>query len=102
VKVVWTPLAIDRVDQEASFIARDKPAAAQRWLEGLFKCVDRLRSFPFSGHRLPELESSDYRQVVYKSHRVVYRLEGDIVAILTIRRFKQQLDPQEIGRGKNR
>jgi toxin ParE1/3/4 len=95
VKIVWTPLAIDRAHQEASFIARDKPGVAQRWLEGLFKSVDRLRTFPFSGHHLSELESSDYWQLVYKSHRIVYRVDRDIVAILTIRRFKQRLDPTD-------
>ena len=62
-KVVWSPLAIDRAGEEASFIAQDKPQAAKRWLEGLFKAVDRLELFPRSGHPLPELESSDYRQL---------------------------------------
>lgn len=99
-KIVWTARAIERADQEAAFIARDKPRAAKGWLEGLFKAVDRLRYFPLSGAALPELEASDYRQLVYKSHRVVYRVEGDTVAILTIRRFKQLLDRDEIGIGK--
>jgi len=96
VRVVWTPLAIERATQEASFIAKDKPQTAPRWLEGLFNAVDRLEAFPLSGHRLQELESSHYRQLAYKSHRVIYRIEGEVVAILTVRRFKQRLDLTEV------
>lgn len=95
-KIVWTPLAIERASEEAAFIASDKPEAAKRWLEQLFAAVDRLTSFPSSGKRLPELPSSDYRQLVYKSHRVVYRVAGDVVAILTVRRFKQKLRVDEL------
>ena len=95
-KIVWTPVAIDRAAEEAAFIARDKPEAAKRWLGGLFAAVDRLASFPLSGKRLPELPSSEYRQLVYKSHRVVYRISDDLLAILTVRRFKQQIRRDEL------
>jgi toxin ParE1/3/4 len=91
VRIVWSPLAIARAEQEASFIAKDKPQAAKRWLEGLFKAVERLEMFPRSGRRLPEMESSDYRQLLYKSHRVIYRIEDDTLLILTVRRSKQFL-----------
>jgi len=95
-KIVWSPLAINRASEEAAFIASDKPQAAKRWLEGLLTAVDRLASFPLSGKRLPELGSSEYRQLTYRSHRVVYRIDGPVVAILTVRRFKQQLRPDEL------
>ncbi|MGZ4810512.1 MAG: type II toxin-antitoxin system RelE/ParE family toxin [Thermoanaerobaculia bacterium] len=95
-KIVWTPLAIERASEEAAFIASDKPDAAKRWLEQLFAAVDRLMSFPASGKRLPELPASEYRQLVFKSHRVVYRVAGDVVAVLTVRRFKQRLPVDEL------
>lgn len=48
-------LAIDRAEEEAAFIARDKPEAAQRWLEDLFTAVDRLETFPEAGPIVPEI-----------------------------------------------
>lgn len=95
-KVIWSPLATDRAVEEASFIALDKPGAADRWLTGLFKAVDRLEVFPNSGHPVPELPHTKYRQLVYKSHRVVFSLEQDGVHILAVRRFKQLLDIHEV------
>jgi plasmid stabilization system protein ParE len=96
VKIVWAPLAIERASEEAAFIAADKPGAAERWLSGLFKAVDRLATFPLSGARLRELPNSEYRQLVHKSHRVVYRVSGETVIILTVRRFKHQLNADEL------
>jgi len=96
VKVVWSPLAIERAAEEASFIARDKPEAARRWLEGIFKAIDRLERFPLSGRSVPEFDSAVHRQVTYKSHRMIYRIEGDVIEILTVRRFKRLLDTSEL------
>ena len=95
-KVVWSPSAIERAIEEASFIALDKPQAADRWLDGLFAAVERLEMFPNSGHVVPELRRSRYRQIVYKSHRVVYSIRDEVVRIHTVRRFKRKLDVAEI------
>lgn len=95
-KVVWSPLAIERAVEEASFIALDKPDAADRWLEGLFAAVERLEMFPDSGHGVRELRRSKYRQIVYKSHRVVFSLRDEVVWIHTVRRFKRRLDIGEL------
>jgi toxin ParE1/3/4 len=70
-KAVWSPLAIERADEEARFIAGDKPEAALAWLEGLFVSTDRLEAFPDSGRDVPEIGLREYREVIYgKSHRV--------------------------------
>ena len=93
--VVWSELAIERAYDEARYIAEDKPEAALAWLEGLFASTDRLERFPKSGKAVPEIGRADYRQLVYRSHRIVYRIEAKQVSILTVRRFKQLLDVTE-------
>lgn len=98
-KVEWAPLAIERAYEEARYIAADKPDAALMWLEGLFACTDRLEHFPDSGRVVPEIGLPEYREIVYrKSHRVVYRRDAEIISILTIRRYRQQLDVSELRR----
>jgi toxin ParE1/3/4 len=96
VKVIWSQLAIDRADQESAFIAQDRPGAALRWLEALFAAVDRLETFPESGPIVPEIGLSNYRQLPFGAHRVVYRLDSSVVYILTVRRFKQLLRLSEL------
>ena len=95
-KLVWSPVAIARAVEAAAFIADDKPEAARRWLEGLFRCVDRLQQFPHSGRVLPEIGSSEYREISYRSHRVIYKVQKSTVAILTVRHSKQRFESAEI------
>lgn len=85
-KIVWSPLAIERAYDAAAFIAGDKPEAALRWLEGLFDVTDRLERFPESGRVVPEIGLPEFREVVYrKEYRVIYRVEKSRVSILTVR-----------------
>lgn len=96
-RVVWSPLAIERAYEAASYIAGDKPEAALRWLEGLFAVTDRLEMFPESGRIVPEIGSPEFREVVYRrAYRVIYRVEKARVSILTIRNFAQLLDTDEL------
>ncbi|HYO76007.1 MAG TPA: type II toxin-antitoxin system RelE/ParE family toxin [Thermoanaerobaculia bacterium] len=96
-KLLWSPLAIERAYEEARFIAADKPDAALRWLDGLFDATDRLEHFPDSGRVVPEIGLPEYREIVYgKSHRVVYRRDRRGVSILTVRRYRQPIDASEL------
>lgn len=95
-RLVWSKTAINRAVEEGRFIAEDKPGAANHWLEGLFAAVDRLEAFPNSGHPVPELPNIKYRQLTYKTHRVVFSTESTSVNILTVRRFRQRLHLSEL------
>ena len=96
-RVVWSPLAIDRAEEAAAYIAGDSMDAALAWLDGLFHATDRLERFPQSGRIVPEIGLLEYREIVYRhSHRIVYRVEKTRVAILTVRNFAQLLDLGEI------
>jgi plasmid stabilization system protein ParE len=91
-------LAVERANEATAYIARDKPEAALRWLEGLFDSTDALADFPQSGRIVPEIGLPEYREIVYrKSHRVVYNLDKSTVSILTVRNCAQLLDLGELG-----
>ena len=94
-KVVWSPLALQRVQETALFIAADQPQAAAKWVESLFASVERLQDFPNSGRFVPELNSKSIREVIFGAYRVFYRVRSD-VEILTIRRGSQLLRLDEL------
>jgi len=95
-KVIWSPVAIERAYEEARYIAQDKPQAALAWLERLFESTDRLEKFPLSGRVVQEVGLPEYREIIYKAHRVIYRVEKSTVAILTLRRSSQLLNRAEV------
>lgn len=96
-KVEWSTLALDRVSDIARFIARDNPAAAERWINELFDAVERLAEFPESGLIVPEVGVQRIRELIFGAYRVIYSVRGK-VEILTVRRGSQMLDKREFER----
>jgi toxin ParE1/3/4 len=94
-KIVWSPLALKRVQEIAAYIAMDKPSAAEAWIRGLFKAVTRLGRYPESGRIVPEVQRADIREIVYNSYRAVYRLD-DQISVLTVIHGRQLLDESAI------
>ena len=95
-KIIWSPLAINRVAEIAEYIAQDSPNSAQKWVESTFKVVERLEKFPKSGRIVPEIMQDDFREIIHGNYRIIYRLQIEIVSILTIRHGRQILPIDEI------
>lgn len=95
-RVAWSPLAIERAVEQARHIAADKPAAAEKWLNGLFDSTDPLARFPRQGRVVPELALPEFRELDYKGYRVIYRLEPKQVSVLTVRHGRRLLDLSEL------
>lgn len=94
---MWSPLALERVDDAAEYIGRERPEAARRWVLSLFRVVERLESFPESGRTVPEIpDRPDLREVIHGEYRIVYRVESEQVSILTVRHARRLLDPAEM------
>jgi toxin ParE1/3/4 len=94
-RIVWSPLALERVEDIAQYIAEDKPAAAVEWIDGLFATVERLADFPQSGRIVPELGVHRIREVMFGAYRVIYSVK-DRIDILTVRRSNQLLRASEL------
>ena len=60
--VVWSPLALERVEANAAEIAGERAATALRWVRALFKGVHQLRQYPRSGRIAPDLARPEIRQ----------------------------------------
>ena len=88
-KVVWSPLAIERAAEIAELIAADRPSAAEKWLDALFGATERLGVFPESGRVVPELQRSDLREVIHKDYRIIYRIDSEAVSMMTVRHSRQ-------------
>ncbi|PYT06495.1 MAG: plasmid stabilization protein [Acidobacteria bacterium] len=95
-KVVWSPLALERVEAIADYIAEDNVDAARVFLIDIFAAGGRLRSFPQSGRSVSEVNRPDIREIIFKKYRVIYRVGRQQVSILTVRHGKQRLPLGEV------
>ena len=75
-RIIWSPLALERIREQSHYIARDNPGAARRWIGEVFDSVGQLEDFPNSGRIVPELDDPDTRELLVRGHRVIYRLNA--------------------------
>ena len=94
--IIWSPLALDRVSEVAGYIAQDKPSAAEKWVKTIFSKVEQLEFSPELGRIVPEIGNSQFRELIYSNHRIIYRVEKNRISILTVRRSRQLLPIEEI------
>ena len=94
-KIVWTPLAADRLQEIADYIALDKPDAAHRWVESTLDRVEALSENPEIGRVVPEFKDPGLRELLFGNYRVIYRAFQKQIVILTVRNFKQLLPSSE-------
>ena len=96
-KLIWSPLSIQRIQEIADYIAADNISAAYNWIDTIFKKVEILKSDPEIGRIVPEIGKSDIRELIYGNYRIIYLSSKKQISILTIRHFKQILPEEEIG-----
>ncbi len=89
-RVVWSPLALDRAAEAAKYIARDGPEVAGAWVDGLFDVVGKLVQFPRRGRVVPEVGRPEIGELLYEGYRVVYRVDQKQVLVLTVRHQRRR------------
>ena len=95
-KIAWSPLSLEKLDEIASYIREDSLSAAIKWVNAIFLTTERLGKYPRSGRIVPETEREDIREIIHGNYRIIYRLDKNRVVILTVRHSMQLLPMDEV------
>ncbi len=95
-KIFWSPLAVERLENIFEFIAQDNSMAAQKIIERIFKKVESLEKNPERGRNVPEAKREDIREVFESGLRIIYKVEQKKIVILSIRNYKQLLPDNDL------
>lgn len=90
-KIVWSPLSFERLENIYEFISDKDTVAAKNLINRIFEKVESLNRFPERGRKVPETNRNDIREIFESEFRIIYKVETKRVVILTIRNFKQLL-----------
>ncbi len=83
-RVFWTPRAVEDMKTIARFISADDPRAVRRFADKFKRRVEPLCKFPNRGRIVPEVGREDVRELIEGNYRIVYRVRGKAVDLLTI------------------
>jgi addiction module RelE/StbE family toxin len=84
--VRWTDQAVEDLRSIRLFIERDSPRYGRLVAERLYEATSQLELFPYSGRMVPELNREDMRELIVGDYHIVYRVDNEVVLLLTIYR----------------
>ena len=94
-RVEWSDLASEDLDDLVRYISSDSAFYARRFGQKVVLATRRLREFPESGRIIPEAEDKTLREIIVQGYRVMYRLEPDRVLILAVMHGSRNLAGQQ-------
>ncbi len=72
------------------YIAEGSAAHADLTIARIFSAVERLLHFPQSGRIVPERDDPEIREILAGHFRVVYRLRGAAIEVVTVFRASRE------------
>ena len=96
-KLHFSPEAVADIIEYEALVSREDVRAAEKWTELIFHKADRIAEFPESGRIVPEFDRPDLREVIVRSHRLVYRIRGKAVQIVRVFHSARLLRASELG-----
>ena len=90
-RLIWTEPAFTDLEETAEYMALEKSSTAKKLVKNVFVSVKRLKQFPKSGKTPPELQNTDYLEVVVGPCRIFYRIDKNTLYILYVMRSERKL-----------
>jgi addiction module RelE/StbE family toxin len=81
-QVIWSPRALERLDEISDYIALDAPNRAIDFVLSLLESTERLKDHPESGAVIRENEA--FRHIVHEGYRIIYRVRAGLVEVVTV------------------
>ena len=83
--ITWSREAGENLADIEEFIARDSPERAVRFVDAIIDHAEAmLADNPETGRMVPEIGNHHMRELIYHGYRIVYRLQGKRIEILTV------------------
>jgi addiction module RelE/StbE family toxin len=91
--LIWSPRALRDLDDACEFIARDSPKYAYLFAKRTVSLIETLPRQPLLGAVVPEYGRKDLRERHFQNYRIVYRVRGGDIEIVSITHAARLLPP---------
>lgn len=97
-RVRWSGKSLRDLVSIRDYISENNPINAERFITDLFDSIEsRLDSFPRSGRVIPEMNDRSFREIIYGHYRAMYKIENEVITILTVRNARQLFTGKKLG-----
>jgi len=95
-KIRWTHEALLRLLEIEDFIAQDSPDRAEKFVDQIIGHTESLSDNPLLGRTVAEISNPDMRELIFRKYRIIYRINGNNLDILTVFEGHRLLRSDEI------
>lgn len=101
--VRWSEPALDDLSSIHSYIAKNSPLYARRFIERIFDAAEKLVDFPELGRMVPEAGyQAHIREIFFQNYRIIYLIHNNNTNILAVIHSSRDLanlpgKPWEVG-----
>jgi len=82
--LIWTDNAISHIQEFIKEARTDTEKTAKAYMNKLVDYVDGLDNMPKVGKKFKMISNYELRQLIYKSHRIIYTVKADDIVILAV------------------
>lgn len=80
-KVVWSSKATNDLVHIYNYISQDSLYYARKTVNEIIKKTEILYTFPYVGKKIEDIPSDEYRELIYKSYKIIYKVKSSLVYI---------------------
>ncbi len=70
--------AKEDLKQINEYISKDSIYYANKTIEEIINKIEYLSMFPYMGRKIPEFNNVNYRELIYKSYRIFYKIDSNV------------------------
>lgn len=80
-RIVWLTKANNDLIDIYNYISKDSIYYAMKTVNEIINKVEILHIFPYSGRILNDIVNEEYRELTYKSYRIIYKIKISTIYI---------------------
>ena len=96
VAIIWTERALVDLEDIAEYISKDSVRYAKVTIDNLVNETKRIHTNPFIGRMIPEVNQESFRELIKGNYRIMYKIEGDNIYILTVHHSAREIKRRTI------
>ena len=88
--------AKEDLKQIYEYISRDSVYYANKTIEEIIEKTKYLSMFPYMGRKIPEFNNVNFRELIYKSYRIFYKVNSNIYILKIFHHSRNILNSKSI------
>lgn len=83
-RVYWLEEATEDLNQIYNFISQDSIYYAIKTTEEILEKAENLKRLPYIGRKIMGSNDENIREIIYKSYRIIYKIDSNVILILRV------------------